>query len=240
MSRSQQRKSTHAREKAVETTVRSDGEKRLLWSLLVVWLALVVIWLTWTPLQRGEGPNPIVLFPSTSPLELVGNAMLLMPLAIVIALGLVRRPILAATAAAFALSTCVEIGQVFLVGRVVSLTDVLLNTIGGLAAAWVAVRLAPLLGRRRIIAVVGGLVFAGIAGFALVGGGIYGSLLRIDDWDPGFEVVLGDEADGSRPFQGRVIDGRICAGKGMGKSALAKVPRRIYGAGSLKLPSVHR
>src|SRR5690349_9346240 len=45
------------------------------WFLSVVWLCLVVLWMTWTPLQRSPEPNPLVLFPPTEAFELLANAI---------------------------------------------------------------------------------------------------------------------------------------------------------------------
>lgn len=211
------------------------GRHRGRWWALVVWLCLIVLWVTWTPLQRSPERNPVILFPPTEPFELIGNVLLLMPIGAAVALGTLRRRILFGSLVAFGLSFLVEAGQIFLMGRIVSATDLLLNTAGGAVGAAVAVGLCRLVDPWKLLNLICGVIFAGVAVFSILGGGIFRTALRLSGWDPDYEIVAGDEVDGTRTFQGQVEDARICAGRSTdqvcaGPGSPADLRRRLTAA----------
>jgi len=191
---------------------------------VVAWLLLVAAWLTWTPLHLAAVPNRPVLFPATSPFDLLGNVLLLAPLGWVRALGASERPALRATLAAMAVSMTIETGQVFLDGRIVSLTDVVLNTSGATLGAWCALLVARHVGRPRALLVGGGAAFAALSVVAVATGSEVTRGMRLVDWDPSFSVVVGNEVDGTKPYHGRIDDARICAGGKPSVCATAGAP----------------
>jgi glycopeptide antibiotics resistance protein len=188
--------------------------RSLLFLGTLLWLVLTVLWLTWTPLQWSGEANRIVLFPHTSPFELAGNLLLLTPFGVMMALG-GRRGLLVVGLASALLSFGVEMGQIFLLGRIVSITDILLNTLGAVGSGAVAMRLRPRFGARRIAIATGAAVFFVLVVFTIGGGILYDHAVRIAGWNPEFVVLTADEADGTKPFEGTVSHGQICAGGGV-------------------------
>jgi VanZ family protein len=185
---------------------------RILYAGTVAWLALTILWLTWTPLQFSGQPNRVFLFPGTTPLELIGNALLMTPIGVVLAIAS-RRPLAVVGGACMLLSLGVEFGQIFLLGRIVSVTDILLNTTGAVGAGWIARRLRPRLGAPAIVIATGVCVFAVVTSFTVLGGLLFEREVRIAQWDPEFPIVIGLEADGDKRFHGTVTEARICAGE---------------------------
>lgn len=192
---------------------------------LLAWLVLVAVWLTWAPFAVRAAPGAPELSLPRNPVDIVGNLLLLAPVAALLALaGRSRgwpRPLLAAGTAAAALSLTLEAGQVLFAGRVVSPYDVALNTAGAVAGAWLALRLARRVGPVAVRRAVAGAVFAGVALHLALAAGATRSGLRLAGWDAAFPVVAGEEAGGTRRFAGRVWDASVCAGE---------VPRRVCAA----------
>src|SRR5690606_19414264 len=113
---------------------------------LLGWFVLVAVWLTWVPFALRPLPGTPELGLPDDPVDVVGNLLLLAPVAVVLALGFRRRgrraPVLRAAVAAEALGLVLEVGQIYFAGRVVSPYDVALNAVGAAAAAWLAPRAA--------------------------------------------------------------------------------------------------
>src|SRR5690606_19772012 len=133
----------------------------LLGAGLLIWLVAVVLWITWSPYQFLTPANPlrefagnrnaIQLIPDPSAGDLLGNSLLLVPIAVALALTVRHRPILKATFAALLFSITIELGQMFLPDRMVSVADVVLNSSGAMVGAVVARRLAARLGSARLL-----------------------------------------------------------------------------------------
>lgn len=196
--------------------------------ILLSWMYLVVLWLTWTP--TGTAPVEILLLPpSMSSRVVVGNLALFAPMGLVLGTALAKAPARAPTGSSrgpdlravllgglgvAVLSLVVELGQLWVPGRSTSPYDVGLNALGGLGAAWIGVRLA----RRGTDPVAlqvgaGGVVLLGVAIFLSATGFAVASGLRILEWDPTYPVVAGAEPDGERPYRGRVTEAWICSGE---------------------------
>jgi VanZ family protein len=186
--------------------------RRVLYLGTVAWLVLTILWLTWTPLQLSGHPNRVVVFPGTSFIELVGNVLLMTPIGVVLAVAS-RRRLTVIAAACLVLSVAIEFGQIFLLGRIVSITDILLNTAGAFAAGWVARGLQPWLGGRRIAVGTAGSVFAALAAFTVFGGLLFDRQVRIAEWEADFPILIGREPDGGKRLKGTVTAARICAGE---------------------------
>lgn len=109
------------------------------------------------------------------------------------------------------LSTTVEILQLFIVGRDPSLADILNNTIGTVCGLlifyWGGKKLLSYLSRLSVkllavIVIVYYLVFA----FAFLS---LSKATGLDNWDPTFPLILGNELSGDRPWQGTISNLQI-------------------------------
>jgi hypothetical protein len=153
-------------------------------------------------------------------LDILGNLLLLMPIAAVVVLG--TRPPESRGSAAWnaALIAClvsgtIEVAQFWIPGRYVEPWDVALNTAGASIGVFA-------LAEVHRHAVPPGVIMAavGIATFLAMLGGLGGAsvlandLRRMEMWDPTFPVVVGDEATGGRRYSGQIADARICGGEG--------------------------
>jgi VanZ family protein len=188
-----------------------SGIPRLLWAGTLVWFILAALWVTWTPIQLSEDPNRPQLFPGSSPLELLSNFLLLAPLGYVLALGPARRRVVAGAVGGACLSLMIELGQIFLLGRIVSLMDLLLNTLGAAAGAAGAIWLGRRIGAARALGGGGALMFIGLLGFALQGARVFDSSVRIADWNPTYLISVGDEIGGGKEYRGSIAEARICS-----------------------------
>lgn len=188
---------------------------------LVSWLYMVVLWLTWTP--TGFAPARIlVLPPSMGWTVILGNLLLFAPIGVVLACtwpGSRRGPedrsgvLLRVAVAVAALSLLVELGQLRIPGRTVSPYDILMNTAGGVGAAWGTLRLVGAGATVRVLkGITGAVVFGGVLLFLTATGVTADRMLRLSHWDPDYSVVSGDEVGGGRTYPGSVSDARICAG----------------------------
>src|SRR5688572_31662140 len=130
----------------------------LKWSV-VGWLALVAVWLTWTPFELVGTPNTLRLVPDTTVTDVAGNLLLLVPFGAVVVLCGGRQPVMRATILAAMLSASLELGQIWIFGRVASVWDVALNTMGASIAAHLTLLLASRTRPPRVVAAIGAAVF---------------------------------------------------------------------------------
>ena len=116
---------------------------------------------------------------------------------------------------AFAGTCIIEAGQILLDQRFVSPSDILLNALGGAAAAWGAVRLVERGGSPRRLAVQV-TVLTTIASVLFVLGSVVvaRSTFVLESWIAGYEILVGDEYGGDRSFEGMLRDAEICGGAG--------------------------
>lgn len=201
-----------------------SGASRLQLGWLALWLALAAVWLAWAPYQfllPGSpliefygGRNPVSIFPSTTPSDLLANVVLLAPFGVLVAAIARSRPVLSALIAGALLSVTIEAGQLFITDRIVSAADVVLNGGGGAAAAALFIAMRRHVGRDRLIGSMIVLVFLTFAGYILYAGQAFERDQRLEDWDGSFRIAAGMEANGDMPYVGRVWGARICAGDG--------------------------
>ena len=145
------------------------------------------------------------------PRDLVINVLIFMPLGWSVAHA--TRSVGWAVGVAAALSAGIELSQLAQPARIVSPADLLANTLGALLAAVATVRLPALIQWVRkkapnpLMVACGGAVFAALAYSALERA--YG---RLDTWDPGYPLVVNNEATGDRPWCGEVLTLELAAG----------------------------
>jgi hypothetical protein len=151
-------------------------------------------------------------------LAMVLNLLLLVPLGLSVGVACwqrTERPLLIASLALATVPLAIELGQMWIPGRNPTFIDWLLNSIGGIAAAWVALRMVGRGVAPRL------LILGSTAAMAIVVATLaFGSAVRLPgeltlrDWDPAFEIESGDEVGGGRPYIGTVTDASICSGAG--------------------------
>jgi len=111
------------------------------------------------------------------------------------------------------LSVTVEIVQIFLPSRFPTLSDIILNTLGGtlgylLLKIWLNYsskikffeRLQLFLSRESVVKII---IFSG-CGLTLILLLASQYLTRLNNWNPDFPLTIGNEGDGDRPWDGRV------------------------------------
>ena len=151
-----------------------------------------------------------------SPLDIVGNVGLLVPLSAAAALLARRRGALvtgaAAALVALAVSLAIEAGQWGIANRVVSPWDVLLNVTGAAAAGAIVARLRAygLVPGRALVVLVcvlwaAAVLHAGHAAFAARHG------MRLAGWRADYPILGGDEVGGGRAYVGEVRNPLVCA-----------------------------
>lgn len=147
--------------------------------------------------------------------DALNNVLLFLPLGAAAAallraaaprLGPLGRIGLAALGAA-ALSLGVELAQLYLPGRAAALADVAANAAGALLGA-LCLRLAGLWGASREALVTGMLIFLAAA---LAAGAQVQRSAGLDTWDAGYELLIGNERNGLRPWAGVVRDVRMAS-----------------------------
>ncbi len=184
---------------------------------LLIWLLIVAFWATWAPFGLTLEELSIQLSPPSGAGEVIANLLLCTPLAAAVAVtrtGVsVRRSIVIATLAAAALSLAAEVGQLLIVGRISSPYDIVFNTAGGLLSAWISIGLTrrglrpdALLSYTATITLIVLATFIIHTAFAVEHG------FRIGGWNPDYTVLVGDEADSSRTYDGSIQLARLCAG----------------------------
>lgn len=209
------------------------GDRPVLWGL-VAWSVVAVLWVTWAP-YRFRPPDLSLTLAYDSLPEILGNLVLMAPVAVVMALsgrGSVGRRVVRAGLAAVAVSLLAETGQVFIEGRHPSTMDLVLNACGGAALGWVAVRVGAWAGPARALAPFVLLAWGLTAGHGLASALAVERGHRIRGWDRDYPVLAGDEAGGGREYVGSVRDPSICAGRGedrvcVGPDAGAEARRRL-------------
>jgi len=178
---------------------------------LLACIAATTLIITLTPLSGSIGN--VALRPPTAPVEILGNLLLLSPVAATLAVAS-RGTFLLPVGGAAALSCAVEATQLVVPGRYLEPYDVALNTAGAAltAAAVTLLRRRGVTGAPVLIAtaaLTGCCVLGGLAGAAAVAN----RLLRVDMWDPSYPIATGDELGGGRRYVGSVTDARLCAGE---------------------------
>ncbi|MGH7720207.1 MAG: VanZ family protein [Gemmatimonadaceae bacterium] len=189
---------------------------RLLSLGAIIWVAGVVMWLTWAPFMAREQLGSVRWYLSTSLVDVAGNLLLMAPLAVLIIARQWRRethPSLPRlTLAAALLSLTIETGQLYIDGRIPSPGDVVLNTAGAALAGWVTQALLRR-GFRPALAI--GLTTGGVFGVVLVHFAVSFAvapfLLSLGNWDP-LSPFLAGGARGTHP--GDVRDAVLCVGEG--------------------------
>jgi len=114
-----------------------------------------------------------------------------------------------------ALTLFIEFYQVFLPGRHVSVADVVANTSGSLAGGWIfyhqkiafAHRIRTFLTSLNSIVV---LSMVCLYALLVFGGSLFlQNRMTLKSWDKNFHLVIGNEYDGNRPWQGHISEIKI-------------------------------
>ena len=202
---------------------KPSGVRPLLGLGVALWLLLVVVWIVWTPyvfLWRGNPvrefspPGTPQLFPETWALDLLGNLLLLAPLGAAVALSTMRRPVLSALLAGVAVSTVLEVGQIWLPDRTTSVADLVLNAAGAGVGAVVAFALARRWSAGRALLALGSAVYAGVLAYTMFSGYVFDRDQRLEGWEADYSISAGRDSDGDMPYVGRVWGASVCAGTG--------------------------
>ncbi len=183
----------------------------------LVWLALVALWLTWSPFDLSTAGRDYPPAP-TSAFDLLGNLVLLAPFGATVAALAPRRGVLLAALAGALVSAGMEAGQIYLPDRVVSVVDLLLNTAGAAAGAAVMLRLRARVRPCAAVLALVGLVYTAFLLQAAWAGYSFRRGMNFSGWNPSFGIAIGDESQadvgGIYVYQGQVENGVICAGAG--------------------------
>ncbi len=194
---------------------------RAAWAIFAVG-SLAILYLTLKPLDfrfqaltLSQYLSRFVLPPS-SPLDFPNNIFLFMPFGFGLAAlldrcqGSPRRLWPIVGVCGFLLTWLVESLQLFLTGRVSSVSDLLSNTLGALAGLgayrlWqarlpIALRIRHLLGAPRQTAAILILYMAALAVLSL----FLASSTRFTSWHPDYPLLIGNERGGQRPWRGHV------------------------------------
>lgn len=203
---------------AVSQSSRSTGPP---WGLCL-WLAVAILWVTWSPFVPRASPWEPVTSPPSGLLEAAGNFLLFAPLAFVVgrsaAEGSEGRPSLYAAGGGLLVAcVLVEGGQILVEGRLVSPYDFVLNFTGGLFALWTGFNAAELKLRHRQLLDRGLLVvlavgYLGVLSILALRIPSARAGLELEGWEDDYPVRVGDEVGGNRTYQGAVDRARICAG----------------------------
>ena len=196
---------------------------------IIIWLVLLVLWLTWTPTGL-DAPRLVISLP-TELRDLLGNILLFSPVAVVdvvrrissrrtqisepAAGALERGAVVATTLLVVVLSLLVELGQTQVPGRIVSPFDVILNTAGALLVAITTVLLLRRTERsaRWLVGAVLGIAFTSVLVFLAGTGHTAVRLLSLSDWDRSeYSVISGSEVGGGSAYDGSVRSALICGG----------------------------
>lgn len=155
------------------------------------------------------------------PVEMLGNVLLFVPIALVgvAALGARRgrgAPILSVALAGLGLATVIEAVQWSwpALGRTASLSDIALNAAGALVGAILGSRWLERHGGPTGLATAALIAVAvPLLGFGLVATVRTAEGFRLAVWEVDHEIVAGDEVGGNRTYAGSVRDASICAGR---------------------------
>ncbi len=115
-------------------------------AVAISWTVAIAVWATLAPFAGPGGRNPLSWFGSLGVVDVSANLLLLLPLALVcgVVLRTGRSTWLVAVALSSALAAVLELGQIWIPGRHLQASDVLLNVIGwvlGVAAVRYILRL---------------------------------------------------------------------------------------------------
>jgi VanZ family protein len=182
---------------------------------IIGWLLLVVLCLTWMPAGTGA-PHIRLLEPPSSPLDILINLLLFVPMGLVVVTSLrhragARAAVIWTAVLAAMLSLGVEVGQLRAEGRTVSLFDPVLNTLGATLAGTLAVVRPYRIQRPTVVFACMVLLVHGTFGAVLF---VTREELRLARWNSSFEITVGEEVGGGRTYIGQVLDGRVCSGAG--------------------------
>jgi hypothetical protein len=72
--------------------------------------------------------------------------------------------------------------------------------------------------RQRVVGVVGFMTLVGVSAQMAFATLASGRLMRLADWNPAFEIIVGDEVGGGRAYEGNVSSAILCAGRGSDSS----------------------
>ncbi|MFT4136351.1 VanZ family protein [Microbacterium sp.] len=132
------------RKQTVSSESARPGERRLLVGLFVVYLALLtwaIVWKLETPFIGENGLRHIKLVPvvasgpdgASDPLEVAANILLFLPFGMYLSLLIPSWPLWKHTGTIAAASLILEAGQYVLRAGSTDVTDVMSNTVGGIA-----------------------------------------------------------------------------------------------------------
>lgn len=171
---------------------------------------------TWAPFV-ARGTPPQLRFVLGSAVDVVGNLLLLVPIAVVIGLmvpGGEARRVTWTMALAALVGILLEAGQLLVRGRIVSVWDPPLNVLGAGFASWLSLRLRGWGVRpRTLMTTVAVATFFMVAGHMFVSAHRVRRAFRIVDWNSRFPVVVGRESGGLRVYEGTIQAPKICAGR---------------------------
>lgn len=189
---------------------------------LCIWLTAVILWVTQAPFLPRMEPWQPVLSPPTRLAEVVGNLLLMAPLAFLAgrcaaARWRGRRPVVLLGLALLGACVLVEGGQVFIEERLVTPYDLALNLVGGSLGLWLGVETArrgPRGRRWSRRAFLGGLVvvYLGVVGLLAARVPSARGGITLEGWDETYEIRVADEVGGGRAYRGEIREARICAG----------------------------
>ncbi len=179
---------------------------------------MVAMWLSWAPFEwRPNGEAWLELQPSLDA-ETASHLLLLAPIAAVLGTlaydSVRRRPFVLAWTLAASLGVLLELGQWWIAGRSISPFDLIAHSIGTAVAIWTAATLRRHgIARHSLLVSVAVLVSAALFADMVYGVILPNTQLKLTQWDPRFGVLAADEFGGSRRYEGRVWDAKICAGE---------------------------
>jgi hypothetical protein len=186
---------------------------------MLLWLLGVVLWITWAPFVARDRLEPVFFRPPVSSFDIVGNLLLLGPIAIVATVRQWHARIPTAPwripLACALLSLMIETVQIYVDGRFPSPRDVLLNTtgaaIGTFATRWVlrrGLRSSIILGLTLVS------VAAAVLGHFVVSDRLAPRLLSLRDWSPSYALVSVNEGALDTAGGAGVSHARLCAAEG--------------------------
>ena len=159
-----------------------------------------------------------------NPLDILNNIVLFLPFGFLLPMAYPARfggnsanHLVRTAAAGLAVSACLETAQLFLPGRSTTVNDLAMNGFGTLmgfrlASVWCSGRRPnPVLnpGRKRktawVLAVLYGIGLAGLCAWPSMRNGF-------QTWEPGFPLLIGNEATNDRPWVGEISEIALNAG----------------------------
>lgn len=198
---------------------------------LTAWLVLVCAWVSWAPFIPAPPEEPGFAVWSGHR-DAWYHTLLLIPLALVVTFSLHRRgctmPFFKSFLGVAGFGALLEGGQWWVAFRTVTLDDLLANTAGVAAGVLAAGCLLKTRVPEYKVLFSTGLVVALTLGIGVVKNVVkYGADFRVADWNSEYAIVVGDEADGTRPYLGEIREAVICAGEGRERVCIG--PGREYG-----------